>query len=344
MLTYDHIKKNILIPNLSESELLTGIRRLRERYTQNREILQSEKLNASLVSAYTLFYMTTNMEKLPYVLKQLDPLLRSKILNSHLIDFGCGPGTFAWGLIQHYQEEFHHYLGIDNDPLMIEAAEKLRQSLGVLKPQIKFSSHLDNVSKITEEKTLIFSHSFNELEPYDALEIIRKVNPSYLLMIEPGTSEVFSKIMQWREKQTDFHPLYPCASKSLTCPMLHSQNDHDWCHQIIRQNLDPELERVSQISKIDRRTQAMIAHLYVRSNLVDLPHIARTQIIRFLKETKFSYLYLVCQNNEFLKVEILKKEVKGRKDLSTLLAPGQFLNYEVMKTIESDYLRVKLID
>jgi ribosomal protein RSM22 (predicted rRNA methylase) len=344
ILTFDHIKENLLKPSLSESDLLKGISRLRDRYTQNRVTLKTEKLDAHLVSAYTLFYMTTNMEKLPFVLKQLEASHRENILKSQLIDFGCGPGTFAWGLLHHYPTEFKRYLGVDHDPLMLEAAEKLRQSLGELNCSIEFSSNLDSISKFSGEKTLIFSHSMNELEPYYVDEIIKQVNPTYLLFVEPGTSEVFSRLMLWREKQKDFMPLYPCASQSLNCPLAKVQEGEDWCHQLIRQSLDPELERLSQISKIDRRTQAMIAHLYVKSNLILAPIMKRAQIIRFIKETKFSYLYQICLQNKFVKIEILKKEMKGRKDLSTLLAPGQFLNYEILKTLEPDYLRVRIID
>lgn len=327
---------------MSEADILRGIIKLRDRYTQNREDLASETLDESLVSCYTLFYMTTNMEKFPFVLRKLLPEIREKILKSTIIDFGCGPGTFAWGLSQHYQNDFHHYHGIDRDPLMLRAAEKLRDLLLQRQSSISFSYTIDEMKNYTGEKTLVFSHSMNEIEQSLVKMIIEKVNPTYLIFIEPGTSAVFASLMNWRMEQDKYIPVYPCASNNLACPIFANEESEDWCHQIIRQSLDPHLERFAQMAKIDRRTQTMIAHLYLRKENSTQLVVNRAVILRFIKETKFSYLYQICEGNKQIKIEILKKDVKGRKDLATVLSAGQFIEYEIIKKISSDYVRVKL--
>ena len=130
------------------------------------------------------------------------------------------------------------------------------------------------------------------------------ISPDLIIMLAPGTPDAFQLIMDWRDNYSDesgYKVLYPCLSHA-ECPILSNQNSDDWCHQILREKLTPELQQLGQRLSIDRRTIAFIGHVYAREELFakrdeSFSSEINFTLIRFLGETKFSWQYLGCSGS-----------------------------------------------
>jgi ribosomal protein RSM22 (predicted rRNA methylase) len=82
-----------------------------------------------LVSAYTAFYLTTNMPKFAAVLEWMPEEWLADLKTSHLIDLGSGPGTFTMAFREWLGKEALGITQIETSALMREQAHKLWQGM-----------------------------------------------------------------------------------------------------------------------------------------------------------------------------------------------------------------------
>ena len=125
---------SFLIPHLlhtfkSEHDLIKSIEELSQKFTENRERIQDYLSNKRLVSAYTAFYLTTNMPKLAAVLGWMPEVWLELIKSSHMIDLGAGPGTFSLAFREWVGKQTLGISQIETSPLMREQAMKIWQGL-----------------------------------------------------------------------------------------------------------------------------------------------------------------------------------------------------------------------
>ncbi len=265
-----------------------------------------------------------------------------------LIDFGTGPGTY---LLAYLDEIGHHQcksiIGIDKSPLMLEQAQKLLEGLH---PEVKNKSKFINDYKLGEKvrpRFLMFGNAINELDIDSLKKIITSVDPDYILLIEPGTPQVFEMVSSMRTwlAEREFDCDYPCANLKSACPVFERSNEQklDWCHQVWRGQHHESIERLSQLIKIDRKTMPLISHLYRKGER----EVKKTKcrFIRFLNESKHSFEWEVCLEED-AKLEIVKFEIpknkldKEMKKRLKKVSVGLGIEFEIIKKLDSHKWRV----
>lgn len=326
------ITPHLLYQFKSDSDLVKSIEEISHKFTQARDQIEDYLNDPRLVSAYAAFYGLTNIPKLEAILRWLPSNWVDQLRSCDFIDLGAGPGTFSFAWKN---------LGGSGDFYQIESSELMRkQALKIWQSKypedLRQSSRWDWETK--NEKFLFFGHSANEMEERVITGYIEKINPDHILFIEPGTKSFFPKMLKIREYllANQFHVLYPCPN-ALECPMQHS--DKDWCHQFIHVKQDPEIERISQMVKLDRKLLPLTVHAYSKTFTYQNPE---ERLVRVLPETKFSHEWEVCHNNKIEHYQVMKRDLSKQesKSLSTVLA-GEAIETETIKNLEQAR-RVKL--
>ncbi len=344
-LNLNNLQKLLLSPNLSEVEIIRLLQTIHQNFTINRDEIGNYPSSAQMVSAYTLFYLPTNILKLPFVLKNLDQEVLDQIKKTTIIDVGCGPGTYSLGFLNFFWPNFEGTLVLfDKSNLMLKQASNL---IDHFFPTFKKVTYLDNLPpKLEGEITLFFGNSLNELGVDKALDLVEKFKPKFLFFIEPGTKDFFKIAIKIRNEmiKKGHSVLFPCPSLVSSCPL---ENKDDWCHQILHTTLDPSLERLSQLIKKDRRTMPFTSHIYHLDKPANKGIMAR--LVRVLKENKFAFYWEVCfeENRTLLikKLEIIKKNIpKATQKKIKNLSIGGKINFSILKKISQNYWRVEIKD
>lgn len=327
-----------LMPHLlyqfkSESDLLKAIEEISLKFTRERDKIGDYLKDPRLVSAYTVFYLLTNIPKLGEVLKWMPEDWTLQLKKCDFIDLGAGPGTFSVAWKQLGATGVFHQIELSS--LMKDQGRKIWQ--GLYQEELKQGSRWEWNS--SNEKFLLFGHSANEMGSKVAIDYIEKINPDHILFIEPGTKDFFSKMLEIRDYllKNNWNVLYPCPL-SLECPMKGSEND--WCHQFINVKQDSEIERISQMARKDRKLLPLTVHSY--SKTFSAKNTAE-RLVRVLPETKFSFEWEVCHNNQIEQDQVMKRDLTKQetRELSELLA-GASIETEVVKTLERSK-RVKVL-
>ena len=333
------IKISDLTPHLiyqfkSEHELVETIHQISEAFTTHRENLSRYLNDPKYVSAYTLFYLTTNIPKLQAVIDLLPKTVTSDWNQMYLIDVGAGPGTFSFAWANLFKTTA--ITQWENSPLMQEQSFKIMKAIF---PELKI--HLNQVINHTQ-KILLFGHSLNEMGVTVGINFEEKEKPEQILLIEPGTKSMFVDALLFREEmiKRGYKIVYPCFSQAL-CPMKGSD---DWCHQYLDVKHDSSVERLTQLAKMDRRHLPGMIHLYLRSEVKE--SLFQATIVRVLPETKFSYEWQVCfmesGQNIIEQWQVMKKDYSKAENKRIFeYHPGKQI--EVLeKLIKGHVKRVKL--
>lgn len=332
-LSLGEIKPFLLKSDLSDSKTASLIEEMSQKFTTKREQIKDYVLDEAHVSAYTSLYLTTNIPKLHFLLSKLTPETLEDLFSRRFIDIGSGPGTYALGMCLESNGQVPEVICVDTSLVMLKQAEKMIKGMF---PEQKISTKRDYLEK-SEESVLFFGHSINEMGIDEALKKVNRIDPEYVIYIEPATSTLFPELKKLREKLISHYDiLYPCPTGE-GCPS-------DWCHQVLRTSHDVSVERLSQMVSLDRKILPLVAHVYRRKSNQELKK--RSVVTRYFNETKFSFDYEVCENLEgqnhlrnieIQKRDLSKKEEKILKDFNV----GEFLDYEITKELEKKS-RVKL--
>jgi ribosomal protein RSM22 (predicted rRNA methylase) len=282
------------LPDIPEHQLIKAAEKLRHILTQKRHELKNYVLDDELVTAYIVFYFSSNISKWS-LLQQIQLDLKSHWQSANVLDFGTGPGTFLYSFQDWMGQMFHgKLLGIDQSPAMLEVARKI------------LGHSVDLRNKVGSEKVdlLIFGNSANEINSNDILNIVQKTQADDILFFEPGDKSTFNLMLQVRTQllSQGFNVIYPCNENGV-CPLI---GVDDWCHQYAYHSPDISVERLMQKLNWDRRKLPMIMHLYSRKlNKQSLPIIQRS-----LPMKKFGKPVVICDQNILSEKIIKKTEVK----------------------------------
>lgn len=314
------IREHLLYEFKSEAELTRAIEELSIKFTTQRENIEDYLRDPRLASAYTAFYVTTNMPKLEAVFKWMPQEWLELIRSAPFVDLGAGPGTFglaykAWGGSGAVYQ-------IEKSQVMREQARKLWDGL--------YGEGMKQVhERAIPGSLLLFGHSANEMGAEAALNYISKIDPGHILFIEPGTKSFFPEMLKIRREliARGFNVLFPCPGAG-ECPM----GPDDWCHQFVRVSHSMEVERLSQLAKKDRRLLPLTVHAYSKT----FRHSDRERIVRVLPETKFSYEWEVCLGDKIEHFQVMKRglEKKTQKKLESALS-GDSIETREEKALEN---------
>lgn len=329
-----------LLCELEESELISLLKHISKGFTSERTRIGEYVGLEKQVSAYATYFLPTNIPKLHFLLRQLDEDILKELGQLPLMDVGCGPGTYSLGWTSAFANAREIVL-VDRSELMLKQAGKLLRAFASDDLRAEFLSSVPS----DRGGVLLFGNSLNEMGAKEGYQIISKVKPEYIFLIEPGTKSSFAEILQLREKliQEGHFPLYPCPTNA-ACPL---QGVDDWCHQVLRMTHESELERISQMAQLDRKIMPFIGHVYAKRKLVKAVS-ASAHFLRFLNETKYSFLWQVCLKNEegkliLEKFEIMKKDYpKSVVKILERASVGESFRFEILRDLEQGK-RVKLL-
>ncbi len=320
-----------IIPHLlytfpHESDLIRAIEEISRKFTTDRSKIGDYLKDERLVSAYTAFYLATNLPKLAGIMKWMPEEWKENVKGRPLIDLGAGPGTFSLA----WRELFGkgEFLQIENSEAMKRQARKLWDG-NFPAEEMKHTGTVNN-------GILLFGHSANEMNPETAIHYIEKFSPDDIIFIEPGTPEFFGKMLEIRSEliRSGWHVLYPCP-KETECPM---RGTTDWCHQFIHVSHDPEVERLSQIMHLDRKLLPLTVQVFSRREYQKTSE----RLVRVMPETKFSFEWQVCHDNNLENYQVMMRgmDKATEKKIGKMLA-GEPLSTELEKDV-SGKKRVKL--
>jgi SAM-dependent methyltransferase len=123
ILNYEHIYQNLLTP-LTETKLISELKEISTNFTSKRDKIGEYVVSKEMVSAYTCFYLPTNIPKFHFLMSQLPEKIRQRIGELDFLDVGTGPGTYLVAYDQYFGNEKRLY-GLDTSSLMLEQAKKL---------------------------------------------------------------------------------------------------------------------------------------------------------------------------------------------------------------------------
>ncbi|HLE12919.1 MAG: hypothetical protein A2504_13185 [Bdellovibrionales bacterium RIFOXYD12_FULL_39_22] len=356
-MNYQKIKSSLLV-DLDEASLVSTIKKIQKIFISRQQI-DSYMNDPVFVSAYTLFYMPSNLKKLSYLLKNMPVAVLHTLAQNNFIDYGCGPGTYAIALLNALgPENFHGKIVlIDKSPTMLAQARKVFETFHPTFTNYQTASdYHGSFSSNSTNNTLFFGNSANELGIHKISKIVQDISPQLLFLLEPGTHEIFSKlIIPLRQilPTWGYQGIYPCHTFNSPCPL---DLRKDWCHQMVRSSYDDGIERLSQILSIDRRTMFMsslvaqkkdAAQHFKDSGNTDDTKVESGIILRFLNETKHSFEYQICTDTALLltlKIEIPKKTLSKKEIIKMKeMIQGTKIKFSTIKTIdENKHLRVML--
>ena len=103
----------------------------------------------------------------------------------------------------------------------------------------------------------------------------------------------------------------------------------------------PEVSRIAQKVKIDRRTLPFIAHGLSKVSYNREPQF---RVVQFLGKNKAAYRWRVCYQDQFeqiIEVEILKKTIPKGFDIESLEV-GSLLKISLIKELSSTKFRAQI--
>lgn len=314
-----------LIPHLiyefsNEAELVRAVNELSQKFTTDREKIGDYLKDPRLTSAYTAFYLTTNLPKFEAILPWFSQEVIEEFRRCSLIDLGSGPGTFS--LAFRLWKGEGEILQIETSKIMLEQSKRLWEGLFPGESLLQNQNLQGNAPRL-----MLFGHSANEMGIVKVMKYIQEYDPDHILFIEPGTKAFFSEMLKIRSSllEGEYEIHFPCP-RSESCPL---ENSEDWCHQYIKVRQDPEIERLSQIAGKDRRNLPLIVHLYSKTLKVQKPS---ERILRVYPETKFSFEWDVCHENEKEHYQLQKRGMsKSRQKEISEFRPGDGIQTEVEK-------------
>ncbi len=296
----------------NEHELIKSIEQVQQYLTVNRSELAQVYQDPKLVSAYFLFYFPTHILKLkPYLNKV--PAAALSLLQSveQWVDFGSGPGTYAWPLISLIGPKLQSLHLVETSALMREQAQIVKNYLFGAEPSPQISIG-PSMPKLNRDRStgIFFGHSFNEWNGGDVDNLLRGQNWKAIVLLEPGTKDAFQKMLHLRNILTakGYDIVYPCPT-SASCPMA---GQNDWCHQFLRLTFPPDIERLSQKAKINRRDVANIFHVYIKHSEQNVV-TGEPRIVGGAWEEKGKFEWMQCDSvsgvNKIERKQILKRKL-----------------------------------
>jgi len=315
--------------------------------TERKADFSQYHLDEKKVSSYFLFHFPSNLPKFDFLLDQLSPRAKEQLYQNDFYDIGSGPGTYSFAFLRHAPKDYAGTVHlVDHSDLMLKQA---RQLFTRAFPNQKIEYHQKFSKDLLQRKnsTLFFGHSLNEMPTEVRRFYLNSFLGSMVLWIEPGTPAVFQTLMLERERliSQGFMPLYPCAANT-ACPAL--LREGEWCHQVVKTQQPPWLERLSQKMQMDRRSLPMMAHIYSRENERESSVTKKARLVRVKPATKYSFEWEVCllqeANLQWIKIslpfkKLSKSEVKSFEKISV----GVEIDLEFEKELQPDYFRVNLV-
>ncbi|MBF0298954.1 MAG: hypothetical protein HQK51_09565 [Oligoflexia bacterium] len=372
-LNLNNLNKLLLHTFKDEAELLKNLSKLHSNFTSERGKISEYRESIALISAYTMFYLPTNIIKFKWMMYFLQHTindvakLENDMADCDFIDLGTGPATYVLAYLDYFskfQTKNNKIYAIDCSDLMLKQANLCVQSLfPIFKEKVSFGKwkahELQKIVSSERKKWLFVGHSLDEIGQESVLNYVEKINPKVITFLTPGTSSSFKELMiighELRRKR--YTMIYPCHFSCLSppndhCPLLKQTQEERWCHQVIKGDFSEDVTRLSQLASIDRRYLPFIAHIYVcdsdyetnaNANANTIDNKMRGRVVKFIGESKADIQLDVCilkEQKQLVRVQILKRDIRDNLKRVRSILLGDTLTFEIKKVISNDFYRI----
>lgn len=223
------------LPRSLLEPFLPPLKELSEEYTERGRTYAPE-LSLVKARAYALYYTPLNFYKIRHLLSELR--LDEEKRWSHVLDFGCGPGTGSFALLPFLGSTTTLH-AVDRSSYMREAAEMLLTPLVKERgAQLSVSSTIDSNVRYS---LILAANVINEMEEDKAFGLLRDLaqlltDDGILLVIDPALKAPTQRAMSLRDRlrscDGSLTLLYPCTRQD-SCPMR-VVDPEGWCHGTLR--------------------------------------------------------------------------------------------------------------
>ena len=187
---------------LSIDEISEGVKLLQKGFTTDRDkSIENYLSDRKLVSAYTAFYLPSNLKKVRFFIEQNFELLNS-LKNIQFIDLGCGPGTISFGWMESFSNNVSEWVFLDRSQIMLDQAKKIQEAFF---PRSR--SHYECVRSEKDlslrnigTRVLALGNSINEMGLDLTLRYIQKIDPDLIFILSPGSPACFDSLTELKEK------------------------------------------------------------------------------------------------------------------------------------------------
>jgi ribosomal protein RSM22 (predicted rRNA methylase) len=177
-------------------------------------------------------YLTT---RLPATFAAITAALRAVIAAGPdfaprtMLDAGAGPGTATWAAVQHWSS-LQEALLLEASPSIRAVGVRLRQPLSLARSTWVAARLESGLGETTPRDLVTIAYVLDELPPAARGPLVAqlwKLTAGMLLIVEPGTSEGWKRILAARDIliATGAHIAAPCPHAH-ACPLV----SPDWCH------------------------------------------------------------------------------------------------------------------
>ncbi|MCC5022972.1 MAG: hypothetical protein J6386_09350 [Candidatus Synoicihabitans palmerolidicus] len=144
-----------------------------------------------------------------------------------ILDWGCGSGIADRRVFAHWPQlvtpDTHLHVFDHSTLAETYAAQRAQACYPTLTAQ--------SWNRSASISTVVISHVLHELDADSAADLRDIIDrASTVIWIEPGTSAVAARLVDWREQLRDqFRITYPCPHQG-ACGLLVPANERHWCH------------------------------------------------------------------------------------------------------------------
>lgn len=296
------------ISSLSSKEITSLSDALSCRYRNKKRDGKPLLKNSIEAKVYSLVRMPATFGAVSFVLKQISNLYPD-ISIKNALDVGAGTGAASWAASEIFPKIKIN--AIEKEKAMCDVGQHLMKNANFHFPSWTDGDVL-TLSNKNDSDLVIASYVLNELSEKDqikAIENLWNATKNFLILIDPGTPDVFSHFQKYRDffiKKGAFI-VAPCPHRQ-SCPLA----ENDWCH-------------------FSCRIQRTKKHIYAKS--AELPY----------EDEKFCYLILSKHPVPTYPARILRHPQihSGHICLSLCQNDGQFVNKNVSKKEGDIYKKAK---
>lgn len=274
--------------------------------------------------ASRLIYLIT---RLPATFAVLDTVFATFFSKIHkpihsILDLGSGPAT-ALFVLKNQERSSISITCVERDEIMFEIAKALYEKIGEpMKADFHMRSLLDFEDSNKLHEAVLLSYVLNELPcKIDAafFEKLENLAKEYLIFVEPGTRDGYSRLMEVREIaiHKGWNILAPCPH-SQKCPL---QESGRWCHfyKRLQRTKEHRLAKEASLGFEDEKFSYLILS---RSQKGDLSE----PILLFPKVNSGFVELDICSCSGEEKIVRISRKEKDKYKLAKKLSWGDFLS------------------
>jgi ribosomal protein RSM22 (predicted rRNA methylase) len=203
-----------------------------------------------------------------------------------LLDVGAGPGTASWAAADTWPELERMRL-IDQNPALLNVSRTIAKACGSVQVDFAEGAVPAAFKDAVAADVVVASYALAEIPAVALNDVLGKLWPlstEMLVIVEPGTTEGFKRILLCRDwlQAIGAHIIAPCTHAGL-CPQRTGER---WCHfnQRLSRSRDHQVVKSAEVNYEDEKLCYLIAvrnapAASAKRRILSTPHISRGEVL-----------------------------------------------------------------